>query len=587
MKRITALLLALLLAAAFVGCDTVTKKIIRKDTGASSQVSSDESSDTSSDGTSQAQPSSSGEEKPSESEDQTVSEVEKQTVSFDGEREEESGYNLFYVDSENGDDENSGRSPEKAWKSLENVNDNEFEPGTKILLKRGSVFYEQLVPKSSGKPGKYIIIDSYGSGPKPIINGDGESAAVILSSLEYVEVRNLAVTNSSEYMSPRKGVSVVAGGQVSNGVYHKGGMFNHIYLINLDVYDVTSNEGDRFNGGIVFYSKRSENPAAFNEVLVQGCTVKNTGGCGIVMASDYANGPGVEWSPLAYYPSQNIAVRGNFVSHCASDGIFISATNNLMIEYNTVTDTSYAQGSYAGIWPHYSSNVVMQYNEAYDVKLVGGDGQGFDVDINCVNTVVQYNYSHDNEGGFILLCTDGINGGYNKDISVRYNVSQNDMGQIFTLSGPISDVKIYNNTVYTKSGLKTRLAGSYDWGAGASPADARFTNNIFYMNSNGYCSFIIPSRIVFDTNLFYGTYDFAQLNETGAHISGTVNADPLFKNAGGAGRGLESVFVYNLNASSPAVNSGKWISGCGGRDFAGNTVSRTGKPDLGAFEFVK
>ena len=137
----------------------------------------------------------------------------------------------------------------------------------------------------------------------------------------------------------------------------------------------------------------------------------------------------------------------------------------------------------------------MQYNEAYDVKLVGGDGQGYDVDIDCVNTKVQYNYSHDNEGGFILLCTDGTNGGYNKDISVRYNISQNDKSQIFTLSGPISDVKIYNNTVYTKAGLKTNLVGSYDWGTAASPKNARFTNNIFNMNSTGWCSLIIPSRI--------------------------------------------------------------------------------------------
>lgn len=594
MKRITAILLALALAAVFAGCDTVTKTIVKRNADASSQVSAPDSSDNSSSDslpsdTSSEQSGASEQQGQTAEDDQTVSEVEKQTAVFNGAREEESGYSLYYVDSENGDDENDGRSPDTAWETLEKVNSTEFEPGTKILLKCGSVFYEQLVPKSSGEPGKYIIIDSYGSGSKPLINGDGEAAAVIISSLEYIEVRNLAVTNSSEYMSPRKGVSVVAGGQISNGVYHSGGMFNHIYLINLDVYDITSDEGDRFNGGIVFYSKRSQNPAAFNEVLVQGCTVRNTGGCGIVMASDYANGPGVEWSPLEYYPSQNVAVRGNYIAHCASDGIFLSAINNLLIEYNTVTDTSYAQGSYAGIWPHYSSNVVMQYNEAYDVKLVGGDGQGFDVDINCVDTVVQYNYSHDNEGGFILLCTDGINGGYNKDISVRYNVSQNDMGQIFTLSGPISDVKIYNNTVYTKSGLKTNLAGTYEWAgaAGSSPADARFTNNIFYMNSTGRCSFIVPSRIVFDTNLFYGSYDFEQLAGSGAHVSGTVNADPLFEAAGGAGRGLESALAYKLNAASPAIDSGKWISGCGGRDFSGNTVSKSGKPDIGAFEFVK
>ena len=208
-----------------------------------------------------------------------------------------------------------------------------------------------------------------------------------------------------------------------------------------------------------------------------------------------------------------------------------------------------------------------------------------DVDIDCVNTKVQYNYSHDNEGGFILLCTDGSNGGYNKDISVRYNISQNDKSQIFTLSGPISDVKIYNNTVYTKAGLRTNLVGSYDWGTAASPKNVRFTNNIFNMISTGWCSFIIPSRITFDTNLFYGTYGFTQLFHSGVKISGTLTADPMFVNPGTGVIGRDTLGGYRLKSGSPAINSGKWISQCGGRDFFGKSVTKEGLPDLGAIEY--
>lgn len=61
----------------------------------------------------------------------------------------------------------------------------------------------------------------------------------------------------------------------------------------------------------------------------------------------------------------------------------------------------------------------MQYNEVYGNRLGGGDGQGLDVDINCNDTVVQYNYSHDNEGGFVLVCTDGDNNDYNRNTVVR------------------------------------------------------------------------------------------------------------------------------------------------------------------------
>lgn len=183
------------------------------------------------------------------------------------------------------------------------------------------------------------------------------------------------------------------------------------------------------------------------------------------------------------------------------------------------------------------------------------------------------------------MCTDGTNGGYNKDISVRYNISQNDKSQIFTLSGPISDVKIYNNTVYTKAGLKTNLVGSYDWGTAASPKNVRFTNNIFNMNSTGWCSLIIPSRITFDTNLFYGTYGFAQLFQSGVKISGSLTEDPMFVNPGAGGIGLDTLGGYRLKSSSPAINSGKWISQCGGRDFYGKAVTKEGLPDLGAIEY--
>ena len=33
---------------------------------------------------------------------------------------------------------------------------------------------------------------------------------------------------------------------------------------------------------------------------------------------------------------------------------------------------------------------------------------------NCNNTIIQYNYSHDNEGGFLLICNTGETGNARK-----------------------------------------------------------------------------------------------------------------------------------------------------------------------------
>src|SRR5215472_16367327 len=49
---------------------------------------------------------------------------------------------------------------------------------------------------------------------------------------------------------------------------------------------------------------------------------------------------------------------------------------------------------------------VFQYNEAYLTRGTR-DGEGFDSDYNSRNAIFQHNYSHDNEGGFMLICNDG------------------------------------------------------------------------------------------------------------------------------------------------------------------------------------
>lgn len=77
-------------------------------------------------------------------------------------------------------------------------------------------------------------------------------------------------------------------------------------------------------------------------------------------------------------------------------------------------------GSYAAIWPHSSNDALIQFNEVSNTRFVGGDGQAFDVDYNCDNAIVQYNYSHDNEGGFLLLMESA------NYVTVRYNISVND-----------------------------------------------------------------------------------------------------------------------------------------------------------------
>jgi len=55
----------------------------------------------------------------------------------------------YYVSSSAGSDGSGGTSPATAWKTLAKVNGASFNPGDSILLARGDVWVESLVPPSS------------------------------------------------------------------------------------------------------------------------------------------------------------------------------------------------------------------------------------------------------------------------------------------------------------------------------------------------------------------------------------------------------------------------------------------------------
>src|SRR5206468_3338814 len=70
------------------------------------------------------------------------------------------------------------------------------------------------------------------------------------------------------------------------------------------------------------------------------------------------------------------------------------------------------------------------------------------------NTVIQYNYSHDNAGGMALVCNDGRGGDKigNTGTIVRFNVSINDAlrktgSASLRISGPVDGSQIYNNII--------------------------------------------------------------------------------------------------------------------------------------------
>lgn len=74
----------------------------------------------------------------------------------------------FYLDSEKGDDTNSGQSTESAWKTIARLRMEQIVPGDTVLFRRGGLWRESLKP-ASGEPGHVVTYDAYGEGEKPIL----------------------------------------------------------------------------------------------------------------------------------------------------------------------------------------------------------------------------------------------------------------------------------------------------------------------------------------------------------------------------------------------------------------------------------
>lgn len=106
----------------------------------------------------------------------------------------------YYIDSDNGNDSNDGRSTKRAWKTLDKVNSTTFKPGDNILLKADGVWEDQyLWPKGQGEEENPITIGRYGEGSDPCINTNGSAPyAVRLRDQEYMTIQNLEITNHSD-----------------------------------------------------------------------------------------------------------------------------------------------------------------------------------------------------------------------------------------------------------------------------------------------------------------------------------------------------------------------------------------------------
>lgn len=479
------------------------------------------------------------------------------------------------------------------WNNLSTVNRTTFAAGDQIFFKRGATCVGQLWPKGSGVSGNPITVSAYGTGARPVIDGNNAVAPVVtIKDQNYWTFDSLEIKNSTGlglYVDGSNGADLY-GFTLTNLFVHNGGMNDGQHLILVGLYQGHS----------------------VHDVLIDNVEASN-GWRGIEIGGKCCNIPASR--------STNITIRNANIHDVQSDGILMASSNNALAEHNVVSNTgmmsSLQNHTPNGLWTWDCDNCTVQFSEVYASHSPSWDGGAFDIDYFNHNNIVQYNYGHDNDAYCVAVF-----GGDGQDITtnnvVRYNVCSNDardgtyeekrQGGIYVTvwsRGSIQDSYIYNNTIYWNPAGAYYAIKLFNIWHGQDILNTNIYNNIIYsaspnlVNVNNY-----TSQTHMDYNLYWytgagnpnflwsgTTYTSFSAFKTGSgqEVHG-LYANPLLNDPTYHGNGFPTT-SFTLQSGSPAINAGANLvalglqTSMGTRDFFGNTIPQGAAFDIGAHEF--
>ena len=347
----------------------------------------------------------------------------------------------YYLDSENGDDSSSGRTPASAWRTIGKLNSIALAPGDTVYFQRGQIWRETLEPSSGGASGRPVTFTAYGNGPAPIINGSDiikgwspSNASIYRASCrkkpnnvyvdggpgwglkrgccmpgESCEQSGLcamaSMTAGSWYWNPATSELYVWLPDGSNPASHTVEAAVREYGMN-----ATGVEGEKGNiivdglafertggYGIYFYSN-AENGRGPTGVIIRNNTVRQTG-TGQIDGGEYYNAihfdEHVELNTAPEFINNSIAYsggHGNAINSQFADGAQIIGNHAEHFNHNGFDTKHSASVVYRdnvahdsvetnGIYQEYCANALIENNTIYNLTgSVPGRGSGIQLD---------------------------------------------------------------------------------------------------------------------------------------------------------------------------------------------------------------
>ena len=416
----------------------------------------------------------------------------------------------YYV-SPLGDDSNSGSSETQPWRSIERVNATQLFPGDSVRFKANQTFVGNLrlakVKQSQKEKAPVVTIGSYGSGKATIDAGSG--AGFIAKNRGGVHLVNLNFLGAGASKNTGSGISFI-------NTSPRDTKLSDIRIHRVDV------SGFKY-AGVNFTAQPMDNSrSGFRNVSITNTTSHDNGDAGISCIGAW-NPERKGYAHADFYIGNCSAYRNAGIpgkgSH-SGNGIVLAQVDGALIAhcraYENGKLNDYEGGGPVGIWTWDANRVVIQFNESHHNRTGSSkDGGGFDLDGGVTNSVVQHNYSHDNDGaGYLLAQFEGARPFYGNVI--RNNLSVNDgrknsYGGIHLWStganGGITDTKFYGNTVYMTKSTDGNPAGVDCSSDGIR--SIRFHNNRFHTDGKAVSIRGQANRnVIFENNTFETNYKF-------------------------------------------------------------------------------
>lgn len=489
-----------------------------------------------------------------------------------------------YHVSPRGDDAGPGTF-EQPWRSLAKVNATRFQPGDRVLLEGGQTFAGplELGPDDQATPARNIVITSYGAG-RAVIDG-GAGRAVSIEGCDHVLIDRLRLVGAGRKT-----------GNTAHGLYLARSIGTTIDRVEVSGF---RHAGIYVTGG--------------QDIRITRVYAHDNGFAGIHSGGERSRNLYVGYS-LAENNPGDPTVRNNH----SGNGIVLGHVDGAVIERSEARyngwDMPWTGNGPVGIWVHDADRAVVQYCVSHHNRSTAADGGGFDFDGGVTNSLLQYNYSHNNFGSGYLICQYEGAPRFAANV-VRYNISQDDglfdhNAGIFVWVGGagMESTLVHNNTVWNTKGAAVAYGISQKYAA--SLPRVTFYNNIFVSQGPQIFNRTEGAGLLgeFRGNLYWslGERGF----RTGAHaalqawasatgqerLAGRLVglfADPRLVRTGPALLTdpdlLHTLADFRLEPGSPAIAAGLDLRAQfgidpGPSDFFGNPLPRKGPLSIGAHE---